>query len=101
MKYAAIKTGGKQYLVEPGDTLEIEKVDGGKDDKVAFDKVLLKVDDGKVEIGKPFLGGAKITAEILGQIKAKKVRGVKYQRVGQRTKFGHRQKLTKVRISNI
>ena len=100
MKYAVIKTGGKQYIVEPGDTLEIEKIEGEEGSKISFDEVLLKVDDEKVEIGKPLLKGAKVEAEILGQIKDKKVRGVKYQRIGQRTRFGHRQRLTKVKISN-
>ncbi len=98
MKYAVIKTGGKQYIVEPGDTLDIEKIEGDEGAKVSFDEVLLKVDDKKVEIGKPFLKGAKVEAEVLGQIKDKKVRGVKYQRIGQRTRFGHRQRLTKVKI---
>ena len=100
MKYAVIKTGGKQYIVESGDTLEIEKIEGEEGSKISFDEALLKVDDEKVEIGKPLLKGAKVEAEILGQIKDKKVRAVKYQRIGQRTRFGHRQKLTKIKISN-
>ena len=98
MKYAVVKTGGKQYVVEPGDTLEIEKIDGEEGGKVVFDEVLLKVDDQKVKIGKPLLGSAKVEGEIVGQIKAKKVRGLKYKRGGHRTRFGHRQRMTKVKI---
>lgn len=100
MKYAVFQTGGKQYIVEPNDILDIEKIEGEEGSKVSFDEVLLKVDDKKVEIGKPLLKSTKVKAEILGQIKDKKVRGVKYQRIGQRTRFGHRQRMTKIKILN-
>lgn len=100
MKYAVIKTGGKQYLVEPNDILEIEKIEGDEGGKISFAEVLLKADDKKLEIGKPLLKDAKIEAEIIGQIKGKKVRGVRYKRIGRRSRFGHRQRLTKVKISN-
>jgi large subunit ribosomal protein L21 len=98
-KFAVIMTGGKQYLVEPGETIKIEKINAEKSG-FNFDKVLLIADDGKLELGKPFVEGAKIPAEILGQGRGKKVIVAKFK---QKTRFhkkaGHRQPYTQVKIS--
>ncbi len=96
---AIIKTGGKQYNVVVGDELFIEKlsdVDAG--DKVTFDEVLM-VDD---KIGTPTVKGAKVEAEVVKNGKAKKLVIFKYRpKKDSRTKKGHRQPYTKVKITNI
>jgi len=98
-KFAVIMTGGKQYLVKPGDNLKIEKINaekGGFD----FDKVLLVADGDNLKIGKPFIDGVKIPAEVLGQGRGKKVIISKFK---SKTRFhkkaGHRQPYTQVKIS--
>lgn len=102
--FAVIKTGGKQYKVKESGVFEVEKIVGKSGDKVNFDKVLLISDEeGKdVKIGKPYLEGAKISAEILEQGKGEKVNIIKYKpKVRYRRKRGHRQLFTKVKISSI
>jgi len=102
--FAVIKTGGKQYKVKESGALEVEKIVGKSGDKVNFDKVLLISDEeGKdVKIGKPYLEGAKVSAEILEQGKGEKVNIIKYKpKVRYRRKRGHRQLFTKVKINSI
>jgi len=101
MALAVIKTGGKQYLVEAGTVLDIEKV-ADKDGKIIFDEVLL-IDDGKsTKIGTPLVDGAKVEAEIVEQFKDKKIRVFKMKRrKGYRRTQGHRQQKTKVKITKI
>jgi large subunit ribosomal protein L21 len=101
--FAVIKTGGKQYLVKPGDVLKIEKLaKPSKGDKINFDKVLL-LDDGKdIKIGAPFIKGAKVEAKYEEEGKAKKVTVLRYKsKTRQHTKKGHRQPYTKVSITSI
>ena len=96
---AIIETGGKQYSVEVGSEIFIEKVEGNEKDKVTFDKVL-KLDD---VIGHPYVDGAKVTGEIVKQGKQKKIRVFKYSqkdRSNRRT-LGHRQPYTKIEIKKI
>jgi large subunit ribosomal protein L21 len=100
--YAVIKTGGKQYRVEKGSTLRIEKlgVDSGK--TVTFDDVLLVADGDKIQIGAPMLSGAKVTAEVLGEEKGPKLVVFKFRRrKAYRKKTGHRQVYTAVKITDI
>ncbi|MDA1296944.1 MAG: 50S ribosomal protein L21 [Chloroflexi bacterium] len=100
--YAIINTGGKQYRVREGDTVQIEKLIGEPGDSVTFDRVLLTSLNGEVEIGKPAVGGAEVTAEIASQDKARKVISFRYKnKTRQHVKTGHRQKLTSVRITAI
>lgn len=102
-KFAVIKTGGKQYLVETGDVLKVEKLAPlAKGDKVIFDEVLL-LDDGKtVTIGNPFIKGAKVEAKYEGEERSKKVTIIKFKRKTRYTKKqGHRQIKTKVTIGKI
>lgn len=98
-KIAIIETGGKQYLVQEGTVLNVEKLSGGKDGKVTFDKVLL-TDDGKdTKIGAPHLSGAKVSAEIMEEGRAKKINVIRYREKSRHfKKRGHRQPYTKVRI---
>ena len=99
-KYAVIKTGGKQYLVTEGQVLDIEKINGKKEDKISFDEVLL-VKDKKVSIGKPQLK-AEVKAEIVEQFKDKKIRVATYKAKSRyRRVKGHRQQKTKVKILKI
>lgn len=103
-KFAVIKTGGKQYKISEGDVLEIEKLKlGEKDKNITFDEVLLISDDKDVKIGDPFLKGVKVEAEIVNsEIKDKKVRTTKYKaKKRYKRTVGHRQRLTKVKISKI
>ena len=96
-----IKTGGKQYLVSPGDKIKIEKLDAEEGKKITFDQVLLTSDeDGKnAQIGQPFLDGASVEAKVLRQFRDKKVVIVKHKaKKRYNLKKGHRQCLTEVEI---
>ncbi len=100
MKFAVIQTGGKQYLVKPGDSLKVEKINAEKGG-FNFDKVLLVADGDNLKIGKPFIDGAKIPAEILEQGRGKKITVISYKsKTRYHKKKGHRQPYTQVRISN-
>ena len=102
--YAVIQTGGKQYRVEPGSTVMVEKLAGDAGAKVTFDQVLLvsSGDGGTVTVGKPFVGGAKVTGEIVEQTRGDKLVVFKFRlRKNYVRKNGHRQDLTRVKISAI
>ena len=100
--YAVIKTGGKQYRVNPGDEVKFEKLEGNVGDSVTFDKVLLTSDGEDVKIGKPYLGNSKVIGRITRQGKNRKIVVFKYKRrKGYRKKLGHRQYFTFVRIEGI
>ena len=102
MKYAVIQTGGKQYQVTEGDTIEIEKILGKVKDKIDFDKVLLVVNEDKMEIGKPLVKRAVVTAEIVEQKKGLKIRVAKFRAKSRYRKVkGHRQRITVVNIKKI
>lgn len=99
--YAIIQTGGKQYKVEAGDELLVEKLDAEVNAEVEFD-VLLVADDAGVKIGTPILDGVKAKAKVVEHGKGKKVIVFKYKpKKNIRTKRGHRQPYTKVEILSI
>ena len=99
--YAVIKTGGKQYRVSQGDRIRVEKLDGDIGTSLEFDDVLMIGGD-KVVVGTPNVEGAKVTAEITGQDKAKKVIVFKMKRrKGYRVKNGHRQPFTHIKIGGL
>lgn len=101
MKLAVIETGGKQYLVKPGDKVYIEKIPQSVGDKIEFDKVLLFSDGGKTEIGNPNLKDKKIPAEVLEQKRLPKVTVFRYHsKTRYRKKKGHRQYASVVKISD-
>jgi large subunit ribosomal protein L21 len=102
-KYAIFQTGGKQYQAIPGKTIAIEKLEGEAGDLVDFPEVLFrKTEDGKFEFGKPFIEGAQLKASIVKQMKGPKVIIFRHKRrKKQRTKNGHRQPVTVVRIESI
>jgi large subunit ribosomal protein L21 len=98
---AVIFTGGKQYIVEPTKVVKIDKLEGNVGDEVTFDKVLLTAEDGKVNIGTPFLS-TTIVGKITEQGRNQKIRVVKYKRKVRYTKeHGHRQHFTKVEIVGV
>lgn len=100
--FAIIKTGGKQYLVNPGQKLKIEKLDAKEGGKFVFDEVLLVSDDKKTEIGTPYVKGAKVEAKVLKQGRGKKVIVFRYHsKTRYRKKKGHRQHYTEVLIEKI
>lgn len=100
--YAIIKTGGKQYRVQEGDNIFVEKLDADVDSNVVFDQVLAVVNDGDVKVGAPVVEGAKVTAKVLAQGKEKKILVFKYKaKSTYRRRQGHRQPFTKVSIEKI
>ncbi|ADK13806.1 MULTISPECIES: 50S ribosomal protein L21 [Clostridium] len=101
--YAVVATGGKQYKVSEGDVIYVEKLDAEVDSTVELDKVLVVgKDDAGVVIGKPVVEGAKVSAKVLAQGKAKKVIVFKYKaKKDYRKKQGHRQPYTKLQIEKI
>ena len=99
--YAIIKTGGKQYVVEEGKVISIEKLDVEEGAEVTFDEVLLVSGD-DVKIGQPNVAGAKVTGKVLEQGKERKIRIFKYEaKSNYRRRQGHRQPFTKVKIEKI
>lgn len=100
--YAIIETGGKQYKVEEGAVLFIEKLAGNEGESVTFDKVLLVSKDGKVTAGAPTVAGATVTGKVEKHGKGKKIIVYKYKaKKNYRRKQGHRQPFTKVVIEKI
>lgn len=100
--FAVLKTGGKQYKVQAGDVLRIEKLAANAGDKIQFNDILM-VGGGAVTVGVPFVAGAAVQAEVIAQIKGEKtIHFVKRRRKhsSQRTK-GHRQHLTLVRVTGV
>jgi large subunit ribosomal protein L21 len=100
--YAVIKTGGKQYRVSANDVLTLEKLDGEAGAKVEFTEVLMVGTGADVKVGKPTVAGAKVVAERVGQTRGPKLIAFKKRRrKNSRRKKGHRQDLTRVRITDI
>ena len=101
--YAVIKTGGKQYRVQPGDLLVVEKLDGDAGSEVAFDQVLmLGGEGGDVSVGSPIVAGAVVTATLIETRKGEKVKVFKkIRRQGYRRTQGHRQFETVLRVTGL
>ena len=102
MAYAVIKTGGKQYRVQEGDTLDVEKLDAAVDSEITFSEVLLRGEGENVAIGAPFIEGGKVTAKVIDQFRDVKGIAFKFKRrKGYHKKKGHRQNLSVVEIKEI
>ncbi|MDK2918037.1 MAG: large subunit ribosomal protein [Candidatus Petromonas sp.] len=100
--YAIIETGGKQYRVQEGDTLFVEKLEAAAGDSVDFDKVLAVSKEGNLSVGAPYVEGAKVSATVVEQGKGPKIIVFKYKpKKDYRRKQGHRQPYTKVKIEKI
>ncbi len=101
MKFAVIKTGGKQYIVKEGDKLKIGKIDTAEGDNVEFGEVLL-IAGKDVKIGMPSVEGAKVLGKVLKQGRSKKIVVFHYHsKTRYRKKAGHRQHFTEIEISSI
>ena len=102
MDYAVVRTGGKQYRVSPGDLVRVEALDGEPGSTVELSEVLLAATGGSVRIGTPLVEGAKVTAKVVEQGKAKKILVFKMKRrKNERRKRGHRQLVTTLRVLEI
>jgi large subunit ribosomal protein L21 len=100
--YAVVSTGGKQYKVQEGDILRIEKIAGDIGAPVTFDQVLMYSDGENLTVGQPVLGDIAVNAHIVEQGKAKKIIVFKYKRRKRyRRKQGHRQQYTAIKIDKI
>jgi large subunit ribosomal protein L21 len=100
--YAIIETGGKQYRVSPGQSLEVERLDVAEGGSVELDRVLLIAQDDKVTVGSPVISGARVLATSQGDGRSKKVIVFKYKpKVRYRKKTGHRQAYTRLTIDRI
>ncbi len=100
--YAVVETGGKQYKVSPGQTIDVERLDVAEGDTVELDKVLLIADGDKVTVGQPIVEGAKVVATSQGEGKGEKIIVFKYKsKVRYRRKKGHRQLYTRLLIDKI
>ena len=102
MDYAVFKTGGKQYRVQPGDTLDVEKLPNEVDSLAEFGDVLAVSVDGELTVGSPTVPGAKVVAQVQSHYKDRKLMVFKYKaKTRYRRKRGHRQSYTRVLIQDI
>ena len=100
--YAVIQTGGKQYRVQPGDVIDVEKLEDEVGSRIDLSSVLLVGEDDAVSVGTPTVDGAKVTAEIADQFRGPKIIVYKYKaKTRYRRKNGHRQSYTRLRIRHI
>lgn len=100
--YAVVRTGGKQYRVSPGDILEVEKLAGAVGDSIVLEDVLMVAGEEGLEIGRPNVAGASVTARITGQHRGEKILVFRYRpKKRVRVRRGHRQFLTRLQISKI
>ncbi|QBI18655.1 50S ribosomal protein L21 [Egibacter rhizosphaerae] len=100
--YAVIQTGGKQYRVQEGDTLDVERIDVGPDETVSLTPVMVVGDGGAVAATPDQLRGAEVEATVVEQIKGPKITVQTYRnKTGNRRKLGHRQHITRVRVDRI
>jgi len=100
--YAIVQTGGKQYKVSPGDTVDVERLPAEEGSTIELDQVLLIADGEKVRVGTPTVEGAKVIAEVVGEGKGEKAIVFKYKpKVRYRRMRGHRQLYTRLAIKEI
>lgn len=100
--YAIIETGGKQYRVDPGTVIEIEKLPVESGSEVAFNRVLAICEGDDLRVGCPVLEGAQVIGRVLEHGRGRKIRGLKYKpKVNYRKRYGHRQAFTRVVIDRI
>ena len=100
--FAIIETGGKQYKVNEGDVIFVEKLDAAEGDKITFDRVLAVSDADGIKVGAPVVEGAAVTANVLKNGKAKKIYVMTFKpKKNEKRKIGHRQPYTKVQIEKI
>ncbi|MDF1815913.1 MAG: 50S ribosomal protein L21 [Verrucomicrobiales bacterium] len=102
MAYAVFKTGGKQYRVEKGDRINVEKLDAEVGDEITFEEVLASGNGDGLDVGAPFVDGASVKAKVVEQFRDKKVTAFKFKRrKGFHKTKGHRRHLTRLEITAI
>jgi large subunit ribosomal protein L21 len=102
MKYAIVEDGGKQYKAVEGATIEVDYFPAEAGEPVDLERVLMVVDDGKVNVGQPLVVGAKVQASVVSQVKGPKIVVFRYKPKKRiRRKTGHRQKYTRLQIESI
>ena len=102
MEYAVIESGGKQYTVRPGQSLKVDKMVAPDASTIDLDRVLMISKDGEVKIGRPFVDGAKVTAEVMGQGRHPKITVFKYKnKTRYKRTLGHKQHFTEIQITEI
>ena len=100
--HAVIATGGKQYIVEEGNIIKVEKLDAKEGEKVKFEQVLMLEKDGEYQIGQPLVENSYVEGKVLKQGRAKKIVVFKYKpKKKYQKKLGHRQSFTEIRIEKI
>jgi large subunit ribosomal protein L21 len=100
--YAVLETGSKQYRVTAGDVLEVERLDGEAGKSLTFDRVLLVSNDGQVTLGAPTVANASVVADVVEHIRGpKKIAFKMKRRKGYHRTVGHRQELTRIKITEI
>ena len=99
--YAIVETGGKQYKVSPGQTVDVELLPGDAGEQIQLDRVLMVVDGDKVQVGNPTVSGATVKAQVVDRVKGKKVRTFLYSGTKYRRRRGHRQQYTRLEIQEI
>ncbi|MCY3819949.1 MAG: 50S ribosomal protein L21 [Gammaproteobacteria bacterium] len=100
--FAVFESGGKQHRVSEGDVVRLERVSGEPGQSVEFDRVLMVSEGDDVTVGTPYVEGGKVTAEVVDQGRADKVRVIKFKRrKNYLRRAGHRQQYTEVRITGI
>ncbi|MBI2844403.1 MAG: 50S ribosomal protein L21 [Armatimonadetes bacterium] len=100
--YAIVKTGGQQFRVEENTVIEVNKLRSSEGEEVVLDEVLLVGSDEGVKIGTPHVAGARVTAKVLNQFKGPKIDGFTYKPKKRiQRHWGHRQQLTRLKISKI
>ncbi|MEK7066518.1 MAG: 50S ribosomal protein L21 [Patescibacteria group bacterium] len=109
MEFAVIKSGGKQYIVKPGDVLKVEKLSGYTDatrpvkgSEIVFNEVLLVDDGDSTTVGDPFIKGAKVVGTLVSEGKERTVTIIRYKsKTRQKRRAGHRQRFSMVKIDSI
>ncbi len=102
MAYAVIKTGGKQYRVQEGDTLEVEKLDADVDSEIEFSEIVMRGEGENISLGAPFLDGAGVKAKVIEQFRCRKEIAFKFKRrKGFHKTKGYRRHMTRLEITSI
>ncbi len=100
--YAIVKTGGKQYTVREGSTIQVEKIEGEINAMVELTSVLMVQGDSGLQVGAPMVSGAKVVAKIVDHELGKKINAITFKpKKNIRKRYGHRQQLTRLRIESI
>ena len=100
--YAIVSSGGRQYRVEPGQRLDVEKLPAEAGSEITLDQVLLIGDGDTITVGQPIVSGARVLADVVGEVKGRKIIVFKYKnKVRYRRKTGHRQRYLRLQIKEI